>query len=270
MCTTGRFARSILIFTSAMLIGNMPSPSRAGGLPAFSTPPAGSSYLIAQNQYVPASPSPLIVLVAADTSAKLNATLGLAGKQPPNSMWCWVACLTGVFRYFGLDIDQAPIVTSLYGAPYNVAAPTSHVIDRLTMVALVGKDGKVFVLRADHLVVNGQIGWAAAIRYLAADVPLLIGVNPPLGGDTGHEMVLTAIQYAIWPNGTVQILDCIVRDPADPNPAAKKHLSVDEISRIASMDAVLPVLVQPVAPVAPAAPYQVSAQAIPDQLHPNL
>lgn len=124
------------------------------------------------------------------------------------SQWCWAACISMVFDFYGHPLAQDTIVQTAYGGPVNLPA------QNLTMSQALNRDwvddnGASFSARlvaaydptAGVVAINDQ----TIAMSLATDHPLIIGA-------AGHAVVLTSIDYVPSPAGP-QILGAGVFDP---------------------------------------------------------
>jgi hypothetical protein len=108
------------------------------------------------------------------------------------SEWCWAACISMMFKYYGHPISQDKIVASVYGAAYNRPAGAGWVIATELNRNWVDDNGKAF--RSRLVAVTdldaGVFGLdnARMIQELDTNHPLLIASGP-------HAMVGTAFQY---------------------------------------------------------------------------
>lgn len=125
------------------------------------------------------------------------------------SQWCWAACISMVFGYYGHPVSQQRIVDEAYGGLVNMPAAPWTMLGTLNR-DWVDDDGDEFRSMSSP----GTTNVVAAAQDLAANQPLIIGTQ-------GHAVVLTALEYAAsyvptqWgPQlGPVVITSAIVRDP---------------------------------------------------------
>lgn len=117
------------------------------------------------------------------------------------SEWCWAASIEMVFRYYGHRVPQEVIVQQTWGGIVNMPAGPGQILADLNR-PWVDADGEQFAVTGDILSANA----VTAVQDLASDMPLIIGTG-------GHCMVLTALQYAVYVGGPVQIISAVVRDP---------------------------------------------------------
>jgi Peptidase_C39 like family len=253
MLTFRRRSRRVCVFATACFVAFASVDSRAGDPPLFSTPPLvqvapGTGYFVWCGE-------------------KLRLDQKLGTQRQIKSNWCWVACIVGVLQYFDVDVDQADIVKWWHGSDIDKAAITPDVIGWLSKSLVYSKNGQAFSIQAAFLSNNGRPDLIAAITYLAADIPLLIGVGPPAGSPIGHAVVLTMVEYQYLPDGTKSIKRCFVRDPMTPQ--VRKELTWDEIQRISFIAAIRPFRVQQVQQVQQLA-TPAPTLAFPSPLHPDL
>lgn len=125
------------------------------------------------------------------------------------SQWCWAACISMVFGYYGHPVSQQRIVAETYGGLVNMPAQP------WTMLAVLNRrwiddNGKPFMCSSSPGVTNP----VAAANDLAANMPLIIGTQ-------GHAVVLTELEYAAFYQqtpfgprlGPVSVTAATVRDP---------------------------------------------------------
>jgi len=116
--------------------------------------------------------------------------------------WCWAACISMVFAYYGHAVSQERIVKEVWGRLVDMPGQPGQILSDLNRE---WKDdhGGSFKSRGDSLSANNF----NAVKDLQNDQPLIIGTQ-------GHAMVLTAltgdsnVQTGAW-----QIVEAIVRDP---------------------------------------------------------
>lgn len=125
------------------------------------------------------------------------------------SEWCWAACISMIFDYYGHPVTQERVVTEAYGAPANVPAGSGFVIAQALNRSWVDDNGHPFrsVLRAAF---DAQAGLAAInsaiiVQALARGYPLIVGART-------HATVMTAVSYVSTRMGT-NILQVGVFDP---------------------------------------------------------
>lgn len=122
-----------------------------------------------------------------------------------SSEWCWAACISGVFGYYGHDISQQDIVQQTWGEIVNLPAQPQQIIADLNR-SWVDGDGNAFSVTGDVYSANAL----TAAQDLKQDMPLIIGA-------LGHAMILTGIQWVRDIYGREQIMAAIVRDPWPTN-----------------------------------------------------
>jgi Papain-like cysteine protease AvrRpt2 len=114
------------------------------------------------------------------------------------SEWCWAACISMIFSYYGHPVRQDRIVATVYGAAYNRPAGAGWVIARELNRDWVDDNGRRF-----HSRLTGVFD--ADARVFALNNLGMINAldnNQPLVVASGtHAMVLTAMQY--YPGPTV-------------------------------------------------------------------
>jgi hypothetical protein len=108
-----------------------------------------------------------------------------------SSEWCWAACISGVFAYYGHEISQQDIVQQTWGQVVNLPGQPQQIIADLNR-SWVDSSGNAFTV-----------------------------------GALGHAMILTGIQWARDVYGHEQIMAAIVRDPWPTN-GIRRQLSAQE------------------------------------------
>ena len=134
--------------------------------------------------------------------------------------WCWAACISMVFDFYGHPVDQTRIVKETWGAAANMPGSPAGILRDLNR-RWKDDNGKEFVCRGDMLSVNLN----TAIEDLKDGHPLIVGAM-------GHATVLTAMT-AVVDTVTTQyaIQQVIVRDPW-PGNGGRRPLSPMEWANI--------------------------------------
>jgi hypothetical protein len=65
-------------------------------------------------------------------------------KAQYQSEWCWAACISMLFGYYGHPVSQQRIVTEAYGAPYNMPAASGFTIAGALNRSWIDDDGQSF------------------------------------------------------------------------------------------------------------------------------
>lgn len=144
-----------------------------------------------------------------------------AGSQV-QSNWCWAACIQMLLNYHGLYVNQADVVTKIYGSPYvNLPANEYQILQALNGWIPDSK-GKYSVVYA----YGGYTTVEETVNALSGKWPLIVGLMDPMTG-SGHAYVLTAItyynQYDYFGNITGVIPEKVVlRDPWPGNPSRQE------------------------------------------------
>lgn len=116
--------------------------------------------------------------------------------------WCWAACISMVFAYYGHRVSQQRIVKEVWGQVVNMPGLPGQILSDLNR-AWKDDGGGSFASRGDSLSANAF----NAVKDLENDQPLIIGAM-------GHAMVLTALTGDInAQSGAWQIVEAVVRDP---------------------------------------------------------
>lgn len=116
--------------------------------------------------------------------------------------WCWAACISMVFDFYGHPVDQTRIVKETWGTVADMPGSPADVLRNLNR-RWSDDYGRGFLCQGDMSSVNQD----SAIADLKEGHPLIIGAN-------GHATVLTAATCAVdamTRQYTVQ--QVIVRDP---------------------------------------------------------
>jgi hypothetical protein len=108
------------------------------------------------------------------------------------SEWCWAACISMIFKYYGHPLSQDKIVASVYGAAINRPAGAGWVIARELNRDWVDDNGKPFRSR---LVAVTDLDAGVFDLNNARMIEELRGNHPLLIASGTHAMVGTAIQY---------------------------------------------------------------------------
>ena len=136
------------------------------------------------------------------------------------SEWCWAACISMIFKYYGHPISQDKIVRSVYGAAYNRPAGAGWVMAKELNRDWVDDNGKPFKSRLTAVIDidAGVFGLnnAGMIYELDQNRPMLIASGT-------HAMVATAMQY--FPASVVSVG---VFDPW-PTSGGARRLSTQEM-----------------------------------------
>jgi ABC-type bacteriocin/lantibiotic exporter with double-glycine peptidase domain len=134
------------------------------------------------------------------------------------SQWCWAACLSMIFRFYGHPVSQARIVREAWGRTVNLPAEPWQVVEALNRT-WVDDNGEEFEVSGD--VENTTA--ITATEDLRANHPLIIGT-------CGHAVVLTAVTYVQDKSGNGEVTAAIVRDPWPGR--GRRHLTPKEWNEI--------------------------------------
>ncbi len=141
-----------------------------------------------------------------------------AAERQSMNQWCWAACISTLFNYYGHPVSQARIVRQAYGGIVNMPA-SPNLIFRALNRRWVDDNGVPFTVVADVYTVNN----VTAANDLQANHPLIIGTM-------GHAVLLTALTYYPTTNGPY-IIGGIVRDPW-PTRASRRPITPTEWANI--------------------------------------
>ncbi len=125
------------------------------------------------------------------------------------SEWCWAACISMVFTYYGYPVAQPRIVREAYGTVANIPAANGLMIARALDRVWTSDNGRRFrsVLGPVFDAAAGvdTLNLRAIIAALSANHPLILGAR-------GHAVVLTGVAYTPTQAGP-RILSGEVFDP---------------------------------------------------------
>ena len=131
----------------------------------------------------------------------INSSLEDLAATQEQSAWCWAACISMIFGYYGHPVRQEMIVTEAWGAPVNLPALPLQIVASLNRV-WIDENGNAFQVRGDALTANAF----TAAQDLAADHPLIVG-------SLNHAMILTGERYLVDRLGESQLASATVCDP---------------------------------------------------------
>ncbi|MFZ6184141.1 hypothetical protein [Nannocystis pusilla] len=125
------------------------------------------------------------------------------------NQWCWAACISMIFGYYGHIVSQHRIVQECYGSIINMPAQPHTILGALNRPWIDDAGNHFSAISGNGISVPELMA-----QDLAADCPLILGTQ-------GHAMVMTAIKYgAPWvatpwgPRlGPTQVMSATVRDP---------------------------------------------------------
>lgn len=125
------------------------------------------------------------------------------------SEWCWAACISMIFTYYGYPVSQPRIVREAYGSIANVPAASGLMIARALDRTWISDTRRRFrsVLGPVYDAAAGvdSINFPAIVGALAANHPLILGAR-------GHAVVLSGVTYAATAAGP-RVLSGAVFDP---------------------------------------------------------
>lgn len=129
--------------------------------------------------------------------------------------WCWAACISMIFEFYGHPLTQAEIVAQTFGAVICKAAQTTTTIGRDLSRKWVDDLGKPFTSQviSAYDPANGlnTLSNAQIVNELSADHPLLYC-------NTQHAEVLYSVSY----QGTSFSPNILEADVIDPWPASPR------------------------------------------------
>jgi|SRR5579883_743921 len=147
-------------------------------------------------------------------------SLTFKGAYQQSSEWCWAACISMVFDYYGHAVDQQRIVRETWGSVVNMPGQPGQILHDLNR-KWTDDEGEDFRCYGDMLSVNLN----TAVQDLDNDHPLIIGA-------LGHATVLTAIAWTVdLATSQWAIQQVIVRDPW-PGNGGRRILSPVEWANI--------------------------------------
>lgn len=141
-----------------------------------------------------------------------------AAERQSMNQWCWAACISTLFNYYGHPVSQARIVRQAYGGIVNMPASPNLILRALNR-RWVDDNGVPFTVVADVYTVNN----VTAANDLQSNHPLIIGTM-------GHAVLLTALSYYPTSDGPY-IIGGIVRDPW-PTRASRRAITPIEWANI--------------------------------------
>lgn len=141
-----------------------------------------------------------------------------ASKRQNMNQWCWAACISMLFDYYGHPVSQARIVEQAYNGIVNMPAGPDRILAALNR-RWIDDRGRPFVVQADVF----SVTTATAASDLENNHPLIIGT-------LGHAVVLTAMTYYPTFYGPY-VVNAIVRDPW-PTRASRREITSMEWANI--------------------------------------
>ena len=116
--------------------------------------------------------------------------------------WCWAACISMIFGFYGFSVQQSTIVSEIFGQAVDRPGQPSQILHELNK-NWTDDRGRQFRSQGDAVSANAF----TAVKDLQQNQPLIIGSH-------GHAMVLTALTGdTIVKTGQYQFVEAIVRDP---------------------------------------------------------
>jgi hypothetical protein len=117
-----------------------------------------------------------------------------AAKYQPQyqSEWCWAACISMLFSYYGHPVSQERIVKEAYGVPANIPAISGLVITS-ELNRTWRDDNDVEFDSSLSAAFDAQMGVAAIDNAII--VQALTDGHPLIMGAFGHATVVAAISY---------------------------------------------------------------------------
>ncbi len=143
------------------------------------------------------------------------------------SQWCWAASISGIFSQHGFKVSQEIIVDEIYGGDVNLPAWGPTIASATSRSWVTDGESVSRSFDADcQVLLDSQFGVRDLYTANVVGEELASG-NPLIIGCVGHAMVLTAITFDQFNNGTYNIVEAIVRDPWPGNPS-KRMLTAQE------------------------------------------
>ncbi|HJN73452.1 MAG TPA: papain-like cysteine protease family protein [Myxococcota bacterium] len=136
------------------------------------------------------------------------------------SQWCWAACISMIFQYYGHPVDQERIVEETFGTIVDMPGEPEDILRALNR-RWKDDDGDSFRSSGDQMTANLM----TAAQDLAEDQPLIIGA-------LAHATVLTAMTYTAHVYGHFQHDALTVRDPMPGRNQGRRVLSGAEFYNI--------------------------------------
>jgi hypothetical protein len=170
-----------------------PMVSRRAFVAAAAAPFLASGTALASTVCHPSSLGPLCT-----SQVDFVAFAQRAYQNQQMSQWCWAACVSMVFDYYGHRVSQERIVREVYGAPVDMPAGAGIVLAQQLNRAWKDDRGVAFNSRVtaaydfDARVFNMNNAWL--VNELDQGRPVVLGCN-------SHAVVMTAMTYAPTPAG---------------------------------------------------------------------
>ena len=118
------------------------------------------------------------------------------------SNWCWAACISMIFAFYGYSVQQSTIVSEIFGSAVDRPGAPNMILAELNKL-WTDERGRRFRSQGDAQTANAF----SAVKDLQANQPLIIGSH-------GHAMVLTALTGDTnVQTDQYQFVEAIVRDP---------------------------------------------------------
>lgn len=155
----------------------------------------------AQEEYFPATDTYIVGL----PSFLLNSITADGTAIQEKEFWCWAAVSQALLELQGIEVSQHEIVARIMGSAINRAA-NSEQMRRATDGYIYRVNGRYIRTRSNYVYSSFEI-----IQNLRDGKPLIVGFN-------GHAYALTAAEYRILYNGSIEITRVVLRDPWIGNP----------------------------------------------------
>jgi hypothetical protein len=122
--------------------------------------------------------------------------------------WCWAACISMIFKFYGFDVSQIMVVQQAYGTIVNAPGNWPQILGALNR-SWVDSHGDSFSVRTGALFAPQ----AGAVRIDNEDLLDSLDQDKPiLFCNSHHAMILTALEYFDTPMGP-NIVKGWVMDP---------------------------------------------------------
>jgi len=196
------------------------------GATLFSAVAPSLAHAIKQCPYAGFPPNSCSALI--DPSRFLKDDVSQRQRQ---NQWCWAACVSMICNWHHHPLDQADIVTRIYGGTANMPGD-DQVLTRVLNDTWTDKNGASFTIAAktfSPMMNSFNVSNADIVSDLENDKPILVGAR-------SHATVLARVDYYDGPNGP-QIVQAHVIDPwpgAASPPYYARFLAPDELVPVTS------------------------------------
>jgi len=127
------------------------------------------------------------------------------------SMWCWAACIEGIFKYNRINVEMEDVVFRAFGALVNRGGPGDIMTKSLNIDAL-DRSGRPYFSRSTHW--RGNPSPNLILNELSQHRAIILGIDKGFGpkGPQSHGVLLTSATYSFI-DGNPIIHKVLIRDP---------------------------------------------------------